>query len=58
MQHEQKRKVYTVKEIQEMLNISRTAAYALMHRGLFPVVQIGRSIRIPAEKFDAWFENF
>lgn len=50
--------VYTVKEIQQILRISKTTAYALIDEHLFPVKYIGRSIRIPKEPFDKWLNDF
>lgn len=47
-------KVYTVKDIQEMLKISRTAAYKLINSNQFPIVRIGRSVRVPKEGFNQW----
>lgn len=41
-------------DIQYMLNISRSQAYSLANSGAFPVVRIGRAIRIPRETFEAW----
>lgn len=45
---------YTVKQVQLMLSISRTAAYTLMNDPPFPVIRIGKAIRIPKELFDKW----
>lgn len=50
-------KVYTVKDIQEMLKISRTAAYKLINSNQFPVVRIGRSVRVPKEGFNQWTQE-
>ena len=47
-------KEYTVKDIQEMLKISRTAAYKLINSNQFPIVRIGRSVRVPKEGFNQW----
>lgn len=45
---------YTVADIQEMLNISRSTAYKLIDDPPFPILRIGKSIRIPKEAFDNW----
>ncbi|ONG91861.1 DNA-binding protein [Bacillus cereus] len=45
-----------VEDIQEFLNISRSAAYALMKREDFPVIVIGKSKRVKAEDFLKWVE--
>lgn len=49
--------VYTVAEIQKMLRISRTAAYALVNSGRFPVIRIGKSIRVSKVVFDNWMNS-
>ena len=51
------KRVYTVEEIANMLRISRTAAYELVKKGLFPVIRVGSSIRIPKKPFDAWLDG-
>ena len=49
--------VYTVKEIQTMLRISKSMAYALVKSGAFPVIKLGDTYRIPKEGFDRWVQN-
>ncbi|HDR7703073.1 TPA: helix-turn-helix domain-containing protein [Bacillus thuringiensis] len=43
-------------DIREFLNISRSAAYALMKREDFPLIVIGKSKRVKAEDFLKWVE--
>ena len=50
-------KVYTVKEVQDILKISKNTAYELIKSGAFPVLRIGRTYRISAEGFDAWLKQ-
>lgn len=50
-------KVYHVEDIQNILQISRTAAYALIKNAPFRVVHVGNSIRISKEDFDRWLNN-
>lgn len=50
-------KVYHVEDIQNILQISRTAAYALIKKAPFRVVRVGSSIRISKEDFDRWLNN-
>lgn len=55
-------KVYRVEDIQNILQISRTAAYALVkEEPPFHVVRFGKSknrvIRISKESFDRWLNN-
>lgn len=50
-------RVYTVEEIAREARISSTAAYELVKKGLFPVIRVGSSIRIPKKPFDAWLDG-
>lgn len=47
-------KTYKVSDIAEILQISRTKAYEIVNRNLFPVIHIGKAIRIPIEPFEKW----
>ena len=47
----------TVKEVAAALNIGRDAAYELCHRPDFPVVSIGRQLRVPRKGLEAWIER-
>ncbi|MDP7979108.1 helix-turn-helix domain-containing protein [Bacillus multifaciens] len=44
-------------DISEVLNISRSAAYALMKRKDFPTISIGKSKRVKSSDFLNWLEN-
>ena len=46
------RKWYTVKQMAEMLQISLTTAYALIHSGQVRAVKVGAQYRIPAATLD------
>ena len=46
--------VYTVAEIQRILRISRAMSYELVNSGAFPIIRIGKSIRIPVNAFQEW----
>lgn len=48
---------YTIDEVAQMLNISRTKAYALSKNGSLPVIHIGRCLRVPAVRFEEWLKN-
>lgn len=50
-------RTYKVSDIEEILQLSRTKTYALVNQGLFPVLRIGKALRIPAEPFDNWMES-
>lgn len=45
---------YTPKELQALLGISRTAVYKLINDPPFPVLRIGKAIRIPKEGVESW----
>ena len=45
---------YTVTDIEEVLGIGRSTAYNLMKDPPFPIIKIGKCIRIPKESFHKW----
>jgi excisionase family DNA binding protein len=54
--------VYTITEMQEMLNISRESAYRFagevyQKQEPFVILKIGRSFRIPKDSFDRWMKG-
>ena len=51
------KRVYSVDEIVEILNVSRNSAYDLIKEGLFNTVRIGSAIRISKKSFDEWLDN-
>ena len=51
------KKTYTVTEIQDILGISPSTAYALIKRKEFHSVSVGRHIRISKPSFDAWLNG-
>ena len=50
------KRTYTVEEIAKILGIGRTAAYSLVHSGVFKMVRIGSSIRVSKVSFDDWLD--
>lgn len=42
---------------QKILGIGRTAAYNLVHSGVFKMVRIGSSIRVSKVSFDDWLDK-
>jgi len=48
---------YTITEVSQMLRLSRTKTYEMARDGSFPVVQIGRVLRVPASKFQLWLDS-
>lgn len=54
-QHE--KRTYTVDEVQSILEISKTTAYALVRSSVFKSINVGRHIRISKKSFDDWLDN-
>lgn len=50
------KRVYTVNEIMEILNLSRAGTYNLIDRGVFHSVRAAGCIRISKKSFDEWLE--
>jgi len=46
-----------VKDLQRVLGISRNHAYEMVNSYNFPLVRLGRSIRIPREELRIWIEK-
>ena len=51
------KKIYSVLEIADILQISRSKAYELCKQPEFKVVRLGRTIRISKASFDDWLNN-
>ena len=49
--------VLTMQHVQEILGISRAKTYELAHRREFPVVRLGRTMRVPREAFLRWLNT-
>ena len=47
----------TVKDVQQILKLTRSTAYTLVNAQVFPVVRIGRVIRVPKSSFEQWLAN-
>lgn len=48
---------YTLKEVQEILKIGSTSAYALVQRKDFPSMKIAGSYKIPKDEFEKWCQK-
>ena len=48
---------YTVREIQEILRISKPTAYALIKSGVFSSIKFKNTIRISKSSFDEWLDS-
>lgn len=56
-------KMYSVKEVQEMLGLPKTTTYTFIKRVYeeqypFAVVKVGRFYMIPKTSFNLWLEEF
>ena len=50
-------KLLKIQDIQELLKISRTKAYELIKQNGFPVIRIGKSIRVIKKELLNWLHN-
>lgn len=46
-----------VKDVQQILNIARDSTYLLIKTPGFPLVKIGKSLRIPRDLFFQWLDT-
>ena len=51
------KRTYSIEEIQQILDISRSTAYSLIKRKLFKSVKVGKQIRISKKSFDEWLDT-
>lgn len=52
------KRCYTVKELQEILGVSRPTVYSLLKKNEFRWVQLGGGkYRIPKKSFDEWLDQ-
>jgi excisionase family DNA binding protein len=49
--------VLTMRQIREILGLSRVKVYELTRRQGFPIVRFGRAIRVPREAFLRWLNE-
>jgi excisionase family DNA binding protein len=49
--------VYTVKDNQMLLGISKNSAYVLVNSGAFPVLKVGKKILTSKNAFDNWLAS-
>ena len=53
----QEKRCYTVKDLQEILEISRPTVYQLLKRHEFRWIQVGKNYRISKKSFDEWLDQ-
>ena len=51
------KRTYSVPEIAEILQISKSKAYELCKESHFRVIRLGRTVRISKSSFDDWLNN-
>lgn len=49
--------VLTVMDVSERLRVSLPTAYRIVNSSDFPVIRVGRAIRIPEAAFVRWLEK-
>lgn len=49
--------VMTVKDVQEVLRVSKPNAYRIMALDTFPKMKIGKRVLVEKEAFKDWLEN-
>ncbi len=54
---ESDKRTYSVQEIADILQISKSMAYVLCKEAPFKCVKIGKYVRISKSSFDAWLDN-
>ena len=47
----------TIKDVMRITRLSRTKIYELIRDGEFPVIRIGRSVRIRRETLKSWITD-
>ena len=53
----QEKRCYTVKDLQEILEISRPTVYELLKRHECRWIQVGKNYRISKKSFDEWLDQ-
>ena len=48
--------VLTMRHVQAVIGCAKDVAYRLPHIQGFPVIRLGKSIRVPRDKFLLWLE--
>ena len=50
------KELLTVREVQEMLGISKSGVYRLLHTDGFPALKIGNLVKVRRTELEAWLE--
>lgn len=51
------KRTYSVQEVADILQISKSKAYALCKQSLFKTVKIGKYVRVSKPSFDSWLDS-
>ena len=51
------KRTYSVQEIADILQISRSMAYNLCQQSLFKIVRVGKYVRVSKHSFDEWLDS-
>lgn len=51
------KRTYSVQEIAEILQISKSMAYVICKQSLFKTVKVGKYVRVSKPSFDAWLDS-
>ena len=51
------KRTYSVQELAEILQISRSMAYNLCKQSLFKTVKVGKYVRVSKPSFDDWLDS-
>ena len=51
------KRTYSVQEVADILQISRSMAYVLCKKPLFKTVKVGKYVRVSKPSFDAWLDT-
>ena len=54
---DKEKRTYSIEEIQQILDISRSTAYLLIKRKLFKSVKVGKQIRVSKKSYDEWLDT-
>ena len=52
------RYIYDIKDIMQIMKISRNTAYRLIKKEAIPHIRIGNRYKIPVERFNNWFSLY
>lgn len=51
------KRTYSVQEVAEILQISKSMAYEICKKSLFKTVKVGKYVRVSKPSFDSWLDS-